>query len=645
MCQDHPAAPPSRRDALRLFGGAGLAAAAVAGVPGLRAGNRVRHAQGLPRGPRGGVSFGGQTAYSMSMHTHTSFSEYVASMQAQLYQATVNGVDVLWFTDHDHRMDGKFYWLVDNFTSLNGPKTGGQRKTGAWQPREAGPSGAGSGGGIVSSPCSPNDPVAGGALRVSAQSTSSSVATYGFVADSEQYRDNLNGQSVSIDVLLDPGWTRGHLEIRISSSYHEASGGRPAGTYTLSYRLVPSGTTHSTTQGNTGIVVIPTVADGKTWTTVTVTPSQDIATLWPDLDHRDFSFYMLGLYAGSSSKTTVTGYFDYLRFNRTLNGGELFAQQANMIQAFAPQFPAVTQQQGLEMSLGLPHINWYGPSITVPTYDGIGYGQTYKTWITQQGIPGVHKAGGLCSYNHPYGTSWTNVVKPKAEQNKLLAQVAAELLPARLYGADILEVGYPKRAGVDLAHHLALWDILSRNAVFVTGNGTSDDHWGQDWAGLTWNWTTSAWAASTGMPDLLAALAAGQVYMGSLAGFAPSQGACLNLSLDSECPMGSVSLSARTSRVLRVTAKGIPAGGRVQVLQGPVDYAGAVVPGMNVVAAFSDVEMAAAGGQVRVALDTSAESFARTVVLDARGLVQGASNPLWALQNTPPNGIPAPRQT
>jgi hypothetical protein len=76
-----------------------------------------------------------------------------------------------------------------------------------------------------------------------------------------------------------------------------------------------------------------------------------------------------------------------------------------------------------------------------------------------------------------------------------------------------------------------------------------------------------------------------------------------------------------------------------------VDYAGAVAPGMKVVAAFSDVQLAAAGGQVTVALDTSAESFARTVVLDARGVVRGASNPLWALRNTPPNGIPAPRRT
>jgi hypothetical protein len=59
-------------------------------------------------------------------------------------------------------------------------------------------------------------------------------------------------------------------------------------------------------------------------------------------------------------------------------------------------------------------------------------------------------------------------------------------------GADLLEVGYTKRQGVDLAHHVALWDVLSRNAVFLTGVGASDDHFGVNWLGIDNNWFTSA---------------------------------------------------------------------------------------------------------------------------------------------------------
>jgi hypothetical protein len=50
---------------------------------------------------------------------------------------------------------------------------------------------------------------------------------------------------------------------------------------------------------------------------------------------------------------------------------------------------------------------------------------------------------------------------------------------------------------------------MSRNGVFLTGNGTNDDHYGQNWHGITNNWFTSVWAASTAEADLLAALAAG----------------------------------------------------------------------------------------------------------------------------------------
>jgi hypothetical protein len=625
--------------------GNGAAAIAAGLVPaGLR-----RPAKDLPRAA-GPVSYGGQTAYSMAMHIHSSFSEQTASMDSQLYQATLNGVDVLWWTDHDQRMDGTAYRDVVHFTSLTHekPAPGQGQSPWKWQQQEHGPLGSASGGGIVTTPCSPNDPVYGGALSVTAVSTTGAQAKYGYYANSQpaswNYRDNLAGQSLLIDVMLEPGWSRGYLEIEIQTSYHEASAGRPAGFYTLLYQVVPSGSGGRVAQGNKGVVVVPVVADGQTWTTVTMTPQDDIAALWPDLDARDFALWELFLYAVSTGDT-VSGYFDYLRFDRTLTGGELFAQQASMMTALAGEYPDVAQCQGLEVSWGLPHVNWFGASITVPSYDGVTL-KTYPQWVETQGIPLIHQAGGLASYNHPFGTSFGKGVLPGAQQDALLAKVAGQLLPAQVWGADIIEVGYPERAGVDLAHHLALWDVMSRNAVFLTGNGTSDDHWGTDWAGLTWNWVTSAWAPSSGMPDLLTALAAGQIYCGSLAEFAPSSGACLNLEVDGECPMGSVSLSSLTSRQLAVTATGIPSGGQVEVLQGAVDYAGTggLASNAQVVASYSDADMQAAGGQVTLAVDTSSESYARTVVADATGTVVAASNPVWMLQNTPPNGIPAPRQ-
>lgn len=53
--------------------------------------------------------------------------------------------------------------------------------------------------------------------------------------------------------------------------------------------------------------------------------------------------------------------------------------------------------------------------------------------------------------------------------------------------------------------------------------------------------------------------------------------------------------------------------------QGAVDYAGTndLTSNTQTIASNSDTDMAAAGGQVTLAVDTSSESYARTVVTDA----------------------------
>jgi hypothetical protein len=226
----------------------------------------------------------------------------------------------------------------------------------------------------------------------------------------------------------------------------------------------------------------------------------------------------------------------------------------------------------------------------------------------------------------------------------MLTRTAGALLADHVLGCDLLEVGYNLRQGVDLAHHLSLWDIFSRNAVFLTGSGTSDDHFGTDWYGIKNNWITSAWAASTGTADLVAALAAGQAWCGSLSEF--GAGASLNLAVDGSCPMGSASLSSLPRRQLAVTATGIPAGGSLVVLQGAVDYAGTtgLADNTQVIAGYSSTQLAAAGGVETLAVDTSSESFAVLRVTDASGTTVAASNPVWMLRKLPPNGIPAPRQ-
>src|SRR5580692_3997932 len=141
MCDDHNQAP-SRRDVMHA-----TAALAATGVVFRGFGAAV------PRPGTRAVAADGTSAYSMAMHVHSSFSEQSGSMDSQLFQAAKNAVDVLWWTDHDHRMDGLDYRDVVHFSSLTSEKGGtGQGGAWTWTTMESGPLASTSTGGIVSSP-------------------------------------------------------------------------------------------------------------------------------------------------------------------------------------------------------------------------------------------------------------------------------------------------------------------------------------------------------------------------------------------------------------------------------------------------------------------------------------------------------------
>jgi hypothetical protein len=632
----------------RFIKGAAAGAVALAGGGVAFAELRPRQPLWSPARPAGPD---GSRAYSMAMHIHSSFSEQAGSMESQLFQAAKNSVDVLWWTDHDARMDGLGYRREVHFTSLTeengGPGQGGRW---IWRQVESGPLAGRSGGGIVEYPCSPNDPVAGGSMHLTADSSTTATAKFGYFADCHpagwNYRDNLTGQSLTIDVLLTSGWSRGYLELLIHSSYHEKTAGRPGGVYSLSYRFVPPGTPASrVARGNLGVITIPVRPTSRKnpWGTVTITPSSDIAALWPDMDYRDFALWELLLNAASEGDP-VDGYFDYLRFTRRKSGEVFLKQQMDMEAVLAPRYPSVEQRQGLEVSFGLPHLNWFGGQVVIPKYS-LATADSQSLWtayLATTAVPQIHAAGGLVSYNHPYGAA-DGPEFPLAKQDQMLAEVASMLLPTETspaaLGSDLLEVGYTLRNGVDLAHHVALWDIMSRNGVFLTGNGTSDDHMGQNWHGTLNNWVTSAWAASTSETDLLAALVAGRAWCSSLSRYRGS----LDLLVDGSCPMGSASISAVNSRQLVATATKIPAGGSLQVLQGVVDHAGTAELAANTRVIASHGAGDVGGGSMASSIDTSQESFVRTQVLDARGKVIALSNPVWLLREKPRRAIPDAR--
>ena len=606
-------------------------------------------AVGLPEWPRRVLAApsriltaDGTLPVSMAMHIHSAFSEQDGSMQGHLHQAQQNAVDVIWWTDHDYRMSGLTYRKTVHFTSLTAEKpAAGEGRPWQWQLQRSGELSAASTGGIVTNPSSPLDPVAGGSLEVSAHSDNASAATLGFSADANQadwnYHCSLLGQTLSIEVMPTSIGSSAYLELLVTSSYHPASGGRLAGNYVLSYRFGGSGAPGTRSVSGLNGVVNVAVTQGQ-WNSIAVTPATDIAALWPDMDSRDFGLYGLNLSAVSDAGA-ASGNFDYLRFTRS-SGEVQLATQPEMMAAYAVSFPSVQQFQAMEISLTVPHINWFGSGIVLTDYGTITGGKQpeYQAFLQDTIVPQIHAAGGLVSYNHPYGVSAGKAL-PTSTQDQKMAALAAAMLVDNALGSDILEVGYPLRAGVDLAHHVGLWDVLSRNALFLTGNGPTDDHVGTNWLRSGNNWYTSVWAVSNAESSLLQALSAGRSWCGSLPWFRGG----LDMLVDGLAPMGSVSISTLSTRQLQVIATDLPTNGVLEVMQGAVDYAGTSAPTPNTarVASYSTADLAS--GSVSLQVDNSVSSFVRTQVLDSTGTVVGLSNPAWLLRETPPGGIPAPR--
>lgn len=609
----------SRRSFLR--GVAGVGAASAFGTLGWETLTRGSWAQEVPQ------------PVSMAMHVHSSFSEGTGSMNAQLAQATLSDIDVVWWTDHDWRMEGHGYRSVVHFSGLteteygNDPLTWTQVRSGTLSSSSAA---------IDGTRVAPSDPLATSSLRLAAIGSAKTFAMMRVVATDTSARENLKGtiggQVITFDLFPESLSTNVFLEVRVKLSNQPASGGREAGAYTLIYRV--GGTdapgVHRAA-GFTGYVGL-TAPPGQ-WTTISLTPAQDIALLWPDLLAADSTMKELSFAAGSRSNAPAVFSVGHLRFARTSTPLE---DQRALMDGLASRYPGITQLQGSEVSLYATHINWFGSGFTLPDYGATPATPTPNDPVVAAALAArIHDVGGLSSLNHPFG-SGTPALVSQTKQDSLRRTLAKTLIGNRAYGVDILEVGYQTRQGVGIGTHLALWDTLARNGIFLTGNGVNDAH-GGTWSTMSNRFLTWAWAVDAAEPSLLRALASGRIWIAE-----PSFRGMVDLLVDGVAPMGSVSVSGSSARSLQIMATGVPAGGTVKLVRGPVDYAGAAVPDPNTVAQSlpaSDF----ASGSVTVSVDTTAATFARIEVLDSTGRVVGVSNPVWMLRAEPSGGIPAAR--
>ncbi|MGI8683277.1 MAG: hypothetical protein ACR2JO_14365 [Mycobacteriales bacterium] len=619
-----------------LLGGAGLLGVALGRGRALAALGGAR-AAASPDAFRA-TNADGLTAYPLAMHLHDSFSEGKASKAAQIAQAAANNLAGLWTSNHDWRVQRLCYVTDYHFAAgeLHYGKPWNFTRVTAGQ----GSLTSASTGGVVAGPTSPSDPATEkGAFRLYAESTASQSGTLKYRIDAKSksrmnYSGSISGLTISIDVCPVSAGPGGWLQLYVPLSVWPSINGLAAGAYSLLYRFRTdiSQRVYRTT-GTKGTVDVPVIL-GR-YQTVTIDRVADIARLWPAMPNPADNGTPpdIELQATSSSGFRTEGYFAYLRFTEdpSVDG---YAAEAAVARSYASYFPGLFIATGTEFSFW-PHLNRYGGSAAPYDYGTVtSLSAKQPSGTNQRIVDFIHGLGGIASINHPFKSSDSTATPPTP------AAVAADLIAGRAYGAELLEVGYRLRDGVTVQHHIDVWDALSRNNVFVTGNGVSDDHSGQNWASQVNRYYTTPWAATLDEPSLLSALASGRTYVGYLGGFAGA----LDCYLDA-VPMGKVDVSALTGRTYRVDLTGLPTGAIAQVLRGVVDNAGTAdaTPNTSVVATLSASDVA--GGSALVAVDTSEPSFFRTQVVDgSTGAILAFGQPIWSLPQAPPTGIPAPRQ-
>ncbi len=561
-----------------------------------------------------GASLAGTVPQRLAMHVHGSWSEGLASWHAQFAQAAANAVDVLYLTDHDGRATAYRY-----LPSLSGVTW--VRSTTGSLARQA-------------------STTSGGGFRLLAESGSSTsaatvtLALQGKPLAFNRLRTSIAGHSLRHSVSSSSLTGGATYEVIVSLSYRPATGGRPAGNYELRYRFGSAGSGRFTeNNGLRGVVTLPVQASG---TMVTLRPDVDVAAIWPDMVAMDNGFYGLAFSARSPARGAVADIsVSSVQIVRSQSDpASVAANQQQLIASYSARFPTVTARATTEVSRHLPDMNPFGVPQFFSDYalDTASNHDAFYRDIVRD----VQVQGGVFSWNHPFGYNGGPLLG-SAERITKRRDVYRKLAAVDVYGADILEVGYSVRGNVDAATHLALWDTFSRNGRFLTGNGTSDDHGGKSWKGLGNGFLTATWGASKADQDVVAALRSGRTFLYHCGRWPNAE---LDLLVD-DVPMGMASVSSVGSRTLTVYAGTLPTGGRVEIVQGPADWSGAVDPDVSVVRQLN--ASAFVDGRATVNLDTTESSFVRATVRRSDGTIVGAGNPVWLLRSAPPGGIPAPR--
>jgi hypothetical protein len=439
---------------------------------------------------------------SVQIHLHGSLSEGPGSMEWQVSQASAAGIDVLWWTDHDWRVlylthvDGFDFeeatynatldWFVAPIADVPG-------KIKWWGVHSNS---------LLGKAYLVMDDAYDGSKSLKLQGTSRSDSrwqelSYRFDSNRQRHKRAL-ASDVSLGIAIkveEPVGSDAEVFVNIALSEHPAS--RHELQYVISdfpdsMALSPETIPLTYTVGAWAFYELPVTADAE--------------RVYPNGDDNSLSQVSLGVRARNGA--TVRALFDTYEIHHdiALQGQGLLAEQVHILE----RYDQVTNLVGTEVSYHSPHLNAFCDGLPeLLDYDAVDQSTYAETAVAQ-----AHAQGCLVSYNHPAGTIG-GPVQPPDEQETRSLELALELLDNAAWGADLLEVGYLARGGLDLEHHLRTWDRLTANGLFLCGNGTSDAH-GREWAMRTNHLMSWVWSGGEDAPSLLSGLRDCRVYFGDI---------------------------------------------------------------------------------------------------------------------------------
>ena len=250
-------------------------------------------------------------------------------------------------------------------------------------------------------------------------------------------------------------------------------------------------------------------------------------------------------------------FFDDYRIDHELQGERLRDEARKMAAQYQKEY-GVINYVGQELSYQA-HMNPLGERVPMIDYVKHPAGLTAR-----ETSDFVHANDGVLSLNHIFGTNRapagfdpTNPDSVRALEDLRIR----ELTEHRVYGADILEVGYPTRV-LPMSSFLRVWDALSAAGVDVVGNGISDTHsstggWYDGNNFISW-----VWARSASMADIVDAFRRGDVFFGDPVRFKGR----LTLTTDDGHRMGAVVVTAKPQHQVNVRIEDLPTGARVRIV-------------------------------------------------------------------------------